>query len=246
LHPGSIPGEASSAAAFRDQWGTPFPMPDFAAQRRNMVDTQLRTYDVTSHRVLDAVERVGREEFVPEALRGIAYSDQPMAVSAGEGAARGLLQTMVLGRLLQALDVKPGDRALDCAGGSGYGAALLAALGANASALEENEPLAELMRQRLAAAGVADVDVAAGDLAAGRPGDGPYDVILVHGAAEAEPKALLGQLADGGRLGIVMGLGRAGRAVVFTRSGDVVGRRNVFDAAAPSLAAFRTPPGFTF
>jgi protein-L-isoaspartate(D-aspartate) O-methyltransferase len=106
--------------------------------------------------------------------------------------------------------------------------------------------LAALTRERLAAAGVADVAVVAGDLATGWPGEGPYDVILVHGAAETEPKVLLEHLADGGRLGIIMGLGRAGRAVVFTRSGAVVGCRNVFDAAAPALAAFRSTPAFSF
>jgi protein-L-isoaspartate(D-aspartate) O-methyltransferase len=246
LHPGSIPGEASSAAARRDHVGMPLPMTDFAAQRRNMVDTQLRTYDVTSHRVLDAIERVRREDFVPEGLRGIAYTDQAVAVAAGEGAARGLLQPMVLARLLQALDVKPGEKALDCAGGSGYGAAVLAALGARVTAIEDTEGMAGLMRQRLAAAGVADVAVASGDLAAGRPGDGPFDVILVHGAVEAEPEALLDQLADGGRLGVIIGSGRSGRAAVFTRSGDVVGRRSVFDAAAPALVAFNASTSFTF
>ncbi len=246
MYPGSIPGEASSAAAVRDRWGTPLLMTDFVALRRNMVDTQLRTYDVTSHRVLDAMEGVPREIFVPDALRGIAYSDRPLAVSAGEGAARGLLQPMVLGRMLQALDVKPGETALDCAGGSGYGAALLAALGARVTALEETEALAGLARERLAAAGVSGVSIVSGDLAAGWPGAGRYDVILVHGAAETEPKALLDQLTDGGRLGIVMGVGRAGRAVVFTRSGAAIGRRTVFDAAAPALPAFGKPAAFTF
>jgi protein-L-isoaspartate(D-aspartate) O-methyltransferase len=178
LHPGSIPGEASIAAGSArrghvSRGGKPLPSPDLAAQRRNMVDTQLRTYDVTSHRLLDAIESVPRDVFVPESLRELAYSDQDIAVSAGEGAARGLLVPMVLARLLQALDVKPGDRALDCAGGSGYGAALLSALGAQVTAVEETEALAGLTRDRLAAAGISGIDVQAAGFGAGLAGSGP-------------------------------------------------------------------------
>jgi protein-L-isoaspartate(D-aspartate) O-methyltransferase len=222
------------------------PSPDFAHLRRNMVDTQLRTYDVTSHRVLDAVERTPRDVFAPDGFRELAYSDRDIAISAGEGVSRSLLRPMVLARLLQALEVQPAERALDCAGGSGYGAALLAGLGASVVAIEDSEPMVALMRVRLSAAGVAGVEAKAGPIAAGAPLDGPFDVILVHGAAEVEPRTLLGQLRDGGRLGIVMGLGRSGRAVVFSRAGEVVGRRTVFDASAPALADFAARPGFAF
>jgi protein-L-isoaspartate(D-aspartate) O-methyltransferase len=256
LHPGSIPGEASiavgrmrlnrAAPGGARRWGKPLPSPDTAAQRRNMVDTQLRTYDVTSHRLLDAMESVPREVFAPDHMKSLAYTDQEIVVSAGEGTVRPLLQPMVLGRLLQALEVKAGETALDCAGGSGYGAALLASLGAAVSALEDSESMAALMRDRLAAAGVINVEVLAGDLATGDPARGSFDVILVHGAAETAPDGLLARLSDGGRLGIVMGTGRAGRAVVFTRSGDVIGRRTVFDAAARPLMAFSGVPAFRF
>ncbi len=220
-------------------------MPDFAAARRNMVDTQLRTYDVTSHRLLDAVEATARESFVPEHLRDLAYTDQPIIVTAG-GASRQLLAPMVLARLLQALDVKPGDKVLDCAGGSGYGAAIAAGLGATVTALEESADMAEHMRQCLAAAGVAGIAVQSGDLEAGAPLAAPFDVIVVHGAAEAEPLGLAAQLADGGRLGIILGHGRAGRAIVMTRNGGVFGRRTVFDAAAPDLRAFALKREFAF
>jgi protein-L-isoaspartate(D-aspartate) O-methyltransferase len=226
--------------------GMPVPSPDFAALRRNMVDTQLRTYDVTSHRLLDAIESVPREAFVPQHLVGLAYTDQEIAVSAGEGTVRHLLQPMVLGRLLQALDVQDGERALDCGGGSGYGAALLAALGAKVSAVEESDAVAALMRQSLAKAGIAGIAVSAGDVAAGSISESPFDVILVHGAVESAPEALLGQLAEGGRLGIVVGHGRAGRAVVFNRSGGVIGRKTVFDAAARPLKATVSSPAFSF
>jgi protein-L-isoaspartate(D-aspartate) O-methyltransferase len=250
LHPGSIPGEASTAADRLHGWryaqGDPLPSPDFAALRRNMVDTQLRTYDVTSHRVLDAIESVPRDLFVPDHLSGLAYTDQDIVVSAGEGAVRHLLQPMVLGRLLQALDVQPGERALDCGGGSGYGAALLAALGARVTAVEADEPMAAHMRRTLATAGIESVVVHAGPVIGGQADGELFDVILVHGSLVEAPDHLLAQLADGGRLGVVLGHGRSGRAVVFTRSGKVVGRRAVFDASARPLVAAGSTPAFTF
>lgn len=219
-------------------------MPDFAAARRNMVDTQLRTYDVTSHRVLDAVERVPRDRFVPEAVKALAYSDQPITLAAKD-TPRQLLQPMVLARLLQALDIKPGERVLDCAGGSGYGAALATELGASVTAVEETAELAQLTRDSLAAAGTTGVTIRTGAIETGAGADGPFEVIILHGAVEEEPEALVALLADGGRLGLVMGAGRAGRAMVITRNGGVTGRRAVFDAAAPLLPAFRRAPAFS-
>jgi protein-L-isoaspartate(D-aspartate) O-methyltransferase len=251
LHPGSIPGEASIAAADHKPWdkhlssGTrDLTMSDFAAARRNMVDTQLRTYDVTSHRLLDAVESVPREIFVPASLQGLAYTDRAVSVDAGGGASRALLQPMVLARLLQAIDIRRGDRFLDVGGGSGYGAALAAALGASVTALEASEDLAALARGCLSGAGFGEMPVVAGALGSGHPAAAPYDVVMIHGACEVEPADLLGQLADGGRLGVVMGRGRAGRATVFTRNGGVIGRRGVFDAAAAPLADFQPTPAF--
>lgn len=222
------------------------PSPDFTALRRNMVDTQLRTYDVTSHRLLDVIERVPREIFVPEDFRELAYTDQEMVVSAGEGAARALLTPMVLARLLQALEIKTGDRALDCAGGSGYGAALMASLGAGVTAIEDSEEMCALMRERLKAAGMPQVDVVSGKIDAGAAASAPFDVILVHGSAETAPAALLDQLADGGRLGVIMGRGRAGRATVYTRNNGIVGSHAVFDAAARPVGEFSRTAGFTF
>jgi protein-L-isoaspartate(D-aspartate) O-methyltransferase len=221
-------------------------MIDFAAARRNMVDTQLRTCDVTSHKVLDAIERVPREMFVPAALRELAYTDQTVTVDAGGGATRTLLPMVVLARMLQAVEVDPGMRVLDCAGGSGYGAALAAALGGAVTALEETEAMANLMRRTLASCAVENVNVVCGDLAAGYAAGGPYDAIVVHGAADCEPAGVLSQLADGGRLAVVMGRGRSGRVVLFTRSGKSVGKRNILDGAAAPLAAFRPVAEFQF
>jgi protein-L-isoaspartate(D-aspartate) O-methyltransferase len=247
LHPGSIPGEASKSLPVprNDRQGVWPLMTDFAAIRRNMVDTQLRTYDVNSKRVLDAVDLVGREHFVPEAMVGLAYVDQTISIASGEGSIRTLLQPMVLARMIQSAEIQSDNKVLSIAGGTGYGAALMAAMGCNVTLLEASEGLAVQALKALAAAQAQNISVVSGDLLAGQPSAAPFDVIIVEGALETEPKALLAQLADGGRLVCVMGRGRAGRVTVFQRSGNAFGGKSVFDAAAAML---ETPAstGFRF
>jgi protein-L-isoaspartate(D-aspartate) O-methyltransferase len=222
-------------------------MLDFAKARRMMVDSQLRTFDVNDLAVLAAFDAVPRERFVPAGREGLAYMDQdlPVADDAG-GERRFMLAPMVLARLIQALQLRPGDKVLDVAGGLGYAAAVLARLGCAVVALEADADVADAMRGRLAAVEVEGVAVAAGPLARGYPEAAPYDAILVNGAVETRPEALLRQLAERGRLACVEGRGRAARAVLTVRAGDVFGARPLFDAAAPALVAFRTEPGFVF
>jgi protein-L-isoaspartate(D-aspartate) O-methyltransferase len=220
-------------------------MSDFAAARRNMVDTQLRTYDVNSKRLLDAVEAVGREHYVPADVAGLAYADQPLMVTAGAGETRSLLQPMVLARMIQSADIQSGEKALCVGGGTGYGAAVMTAMGASVTLLEASEGIAALARRSLLADEVDSVAVVTGDLT--RPAESKkYDVILVEGAIETDPAGLLAALADGGRLVAVMGKGRAGRVVVFQRTGETVGSRNIFDASATSLGDFQPEAGFRF
>ncbi|MGL5117472.1 MAG: protein-L-isoaspartate O-methyltransferase family protein [Beijerinckiaceae bacterium] len=220
-------------------------MSDTTALRRNMIDTQLRTYDVNSPVVLDAVESIERRHFVPEAVREMAYLDRSETLVAG-GTRREMLQPMVLARMIQTLEVRRGDRVLDIAGGSGYGAAVMAAIGASVILIEESEALASLAKVALNGQGEKDVTVRVGDLSAGAPDAAPFDLILVEGAVQALPDALLRQLADGGKLAAVEGAGRAGRVIVVTRSGDNFGRRTAFDAAAQMLSSFTVKAEFRF
>lgn len=220
-------------------------MIDLAAVRRNMVDTQLRTYDVSSKRVLDAVDDVRRECYLPASLSALAYVDQTLTIRGADGASRDLLQPMVLARMIQAADIAPGDRVLDVAGGSGYAAAIMTAMGATVTLLESSESLAVEARRALAADGVGLVSVVSGDLAAGSPAAAPFDVVLIEASLDVEPTGLLAQLRDGGRLVAIMGGGRAGRVTVYQRSGESMGNRAVFDAAAAVLPEFRAAPSFT-
>jgi protein-L-isoaspartate(D-aspartate) O-methyltransferase len=223
-------------------------MLDFAQARRAMVDSQLRTFDVFAIPVLAAMEAVPRERFVPPGRESLAYIDQDIPVSDGIAGAerRFMLKPMVLGRMLQALEVEPGDKALDVACGLGYAAAVLARLGAKVVALESSEAAAQAARERLAALGVDDVTTVAGPLDEGHADGAPYDAILVNGLVEVRPQKLLEQLAEGGRLACIERRGRAGRAVLYVRSGEAFGSRAIFDAAAPTLAAFKAEPGFVF
>jgi protein-L-isoaspartate(D-aspartate) O-methyltransferase len=215
-------------------------MMDFARARRTMVDTQLRTADVTDQRVLDAFLEVPREAFVPADQASLAYLDKDLPIAPG----RFLMQPMVLAKLLQAARPGPEDRALVVASGAGYSAAVLSPLVASVTALEEDDGLAARSREALAAC--PNVTVKAGALVGGDPAGGTYDVILIEGAVEEVPKAILGQLAEGGRLVTVVGFGRPGRATMFVRSkGDAAGRV-IFDIVAPPLQAFARKQEFAF
>ena len=218
----------------------------FAAARRNMVDCQLRTFEVTDRAVLAAMEVVPREAFVPEGFEERAYLDQHLVVGPPDDP-RVLLSPMTLARLVQALDIETGSRVLDVGGGLGCSAAVLARLGAHVVMLEPRGDLSEGLARRLAEAGVQDgVTVVSGPLTDGAPQHAPFDAILINGAVEVRPEVLLPQLAEGGQLACVHMKGSGGQACVYVRAGDAFGSRRLFDVAAPFLAAFRKAPGFVF
>ena len=214
----------------------------FAAQRKMMVAGQLRTFDVMDWPVLTAFSDVPRENFLPESLRVMAYADRE--VDLGNG--RKLLAPMILARMIQAANLQEGAQVLDGAGGSGYSAAIFAALGAKVVALEETPDQQAGAHQALGDTAI----LTTGYLEAGAPSHAPYDLIFINGAVEEVPSALLHQLKEGGQLLCVLRepgqVGRAAKACVFVRIGDTYGHRELFDASAPNLAAFRRVPQFTF
>jgi protein-L-isoaspartate(D-aspartate) O-methyltransferase len=215
-------------------------MDDFAAARRNMVDCQVRTQDVTDLRVIDAFLQVPRERFVPPGKQGLAYVDYEVPL--GEGAkARRLLKPVVLAKLIQAAGPRSTDRVLDIAGGSGYSAAVWAKLAGEVTALEEDAALARTAQKNLGDA----VTVATGALTAGWVAAAPYDIILLNGACEVIPPAVFQQLKEGGRLLCVMGAA-PGKATLYLRDGDNFSSRALFDAAAPLLPGFARAPAFVF
>ncbi|WP_158266711.1 protein-L-isoaspartate O-methyltransferase family protein [Alsobacter soli] len=221
-------------------------MADFALQRRMMVDCQLRTYDVTSAAVLAAMDETPRELFLDPEQRSFAYVDRPLTVQAPGGGRRTMLTPMVFARLVQAAKIDPEDRVLDVACGTGYSSAVLAQLAGSVVALESDQGLAARASELLGGVAADNVTVTVGALKDGHPAGAPYDVIVVNGAFEVEPTALFSQLRDGGRLVGVFGAGRAAKAMVYLKSGDVIGGRAIFDAAAPLLDDFKSAQTFVF
>lgn len=220
-------------------------MIDFAELRRAMVDAQVRANDVTDLRIVSAMMSTPRERFVPAKLSDFAYIDDDLLVKDG-APPRYLMEPMVLAKLLQAADVRPSDLVLDVGAGAGYSAAVLADLAGQVVALEEDIDLLAQGSGVLVDLGVLNVAFVQGPLAAGWPGEAPYDVILLNGAVDSVPEELLTQLKPGGRLVAMVGRGRAGRATVYTNTTGGIGSRVVFDAAVPVLPGFEARPSFVF
>jgi len=215
----------------------------YAEARQNMVDNQLRANKVVDDDLIAVMGRLPREAFVPQHLRGIAYVDEDVALGGG----RFLIEPMVLARLIQAASVGAGEKALVLGCATGYGAAVLAGLGARVTAIDSDAALVRQAQANLA--GTADCTVATGKMEAGHAAGGPYDVILIEGAVEAVPKAVLAQLAEGGRLVTVLAEpGTVGEATLLqaTRPGMPPARVPLFDAATAVLPAFTVERSFVF
>lgn len=217
-------------------------MTDFAAARHNMVENQIRTNKVTDSSLIGALSELPREVFVPERSRSLAYVDEDLAIGAG----RYLMEPMVLARLLQTAEPLAEDVALVVGSGSGYSVAVLARLCTTVVAVEENAELGAQSGQTLTGLDIDNAVVIEGSLTEGYPKHAPYDVILIDGAVETVPGALLDQLAEGGRLVTVLLERGVGRGVLVSRRGGVNSRRVIFDAATPLLPGFERTVGFEF
>jgi protein-L-isoaspartate(D-aspartate) O-methyltransferase len=179
-----------------------------------MVARQLRARDISDERVLEAMERVPRELFVPDDERRRAYADAALPIGHGQT----ISQPYMVARIAEALTVRPGERVLDVGTGSGYQAAVLAELGAEVVTIERIPELAESARASLAAAGYPQVDVRVGDGTLGLPELAPFDAIAVAAAAPAFPQTLYEQLRPRGRLVVPVGGERVQRLEVIVRS----------------------------
>jgi len=176
-------------------------MTDFAAARQLMVDSQLRARGISDPRVLDAMLRVPRHEFVEEPYRADAYADYPLPIGDGQT----ISQPYVVAVMLDSLQLTPNDNVLEVGTGSGYVAALLAELVAQVCSIERHADLAASARHTIAALGYTKVQIFTGDGTLGLPANAPFDAILVSAAAPHVPPALLSQLRDGGRMIIPIG-----------------------------------------
>ncbi|NHC07840.1 protein-L-isoaspartate(D-aspartate) O-methyltransferase [Azonexus fungiphilus] len=211
--------------------------------RFNMIEQQIRPWEVLDPQVLDLLFVVKREDFVPAAYRNLAFAD--MEIPLGEGQV--MLAPRVEARLLQELAVRKSDRILEIGTGSGYMAALLAARGEHVVSLEVRPALADAARANLQRAGVANVSVETADGSRGWPQRAPFDVIVVSGAVAEIPQELLKQLRVGGRLAAVVGSAPVMEAQLVTCVADgVFNTVNLFETVVPTLDGAAAKPGFAF
>jgi protein-L-isoaspartate(D-aspartate) O-methyltransferase len=211
------------------------PIPDFAAARAAMVECQLRPQGVSDPAVIETMGRIPREDYLPADTRALAYADRPVAT--GEG--RFLVPPAVLGQLLTEMMPRRGQHALVIGAGTGYSAAVLAAMGLEVTALESGAAPASTAHRP-------GVVMAHGPLEAGFPSGAPYDQILIDGAVEYIPDAIIDQLADGGRLGTALVDRGIARLVVGRKVGGAFGTLSIGDAGVPALPGFQRPRAFTF
>ncbi len=215
----------------------------FAELRRAMVSSQLRVTKVTDDAVVRSFGRIAREQFVPPARQAFAYADEKVPLGKG----RWLMQPLVLARLLSAASPRLGDRALVVGAGLGYSAAVLADIGLSVVAVESDAEMAAAARHNLAITGYPHVEVVAAEATAGHAAHAPYDLILIDGAAEHVPDALIAQLAETGTLlGVISGQG-AGKGFTGrkTKTGGF-GLHPFMDALVDILPGFEKPKSFTF
>ncbi len=223
---------------------------DTELARFNMIEQQIRPWQVLDPAVLSLLSTVRREDFVPVAHRALSFVDTQVPLITGDAFGPCMLEPKVEARLLQALQVQRHEHVLEVGTGSGFMAALLAHRGLNVTTLECRPDLARLARANLQRNGLVNVhvvDVSAAEGSAGRPQDGPFDAILLSGSVPDVPRALLEQLKKGGRLAAIVGEEPVMHARLFTRTGDASwAQSELFDTVAPRLEGFAEPTRFHF
>jgi protein-L-isoaspartate(D-aspartate) O-methyltransferase len=224
---------------------------DFERARFNMIEQQIRPWDVLDLDVLALLSQVKREDFLPLAHRALAFTDMPIPlVEPSDEAMRNgwcMLEPKVEARLLQDVAPKAHEKVLEVGAGSGYMAALLASRAQRVITLEIHPGLARMARENLQRAGIRNVEVREADGAKGLAAEGPFDAILLSGSVFEIPQALLAQLKVGGRLAAITGSEPVMRATFVTRTGEAsFETTQPWDTLAPRLANFPEPSRFQF
>jgi protein-L-isoaspartate(D-aspartate) O-methyltransferase len=218
---------------------------DLNQARFNMIEQQIRPWEVLDPQVLELLNVVHREDFVPQAHKALAFVD--MEIPLGTAPDQVMLAPRVQARLLQDLAIQKTDKVLEIGTGSGFMAALLAHQAASVLTLEIDADLAAQAQANLQKAGVTNVTVRHADGSQGAAADGPFDAILISGSVAEVPAALLQQLKVGGRLATIVGEEPMMRATVVTRTNDAsFATIEPWDCNAPRLAGFAVPSSFKF
>lgn len=216
---------------------------DIEVARTNMIESQVRTWDVLDQQILDLLSQVKREDFVPPQYRGLAFADMEIPLGHGEV----MLQPKLEARMIQELGVRPTDRVLEVGTGSGYVTALLSRLAHEVFSVDIVAEFCEAAKKRFAVHGFSNITVEVGDAAAGWTRYAPYDAILVTGSMPMLPEEFKAQLAVGGRMLAVIGRPPIMTAQLITQ--PVAGAFNVvglFETSIPPLRHAKEPERFVF
>ncbi|KPU83517.1 protein-L-isoaspartate O-methyltransferase [Marinosulfonomonas sp. PRT-SC04] len=216
-------------------------MNDYSTRRTMMVDTQIRPQDVTKFPVIQAMLEVPRESYVPDSKREAAYISENLAL----GENRVMLEPRTFGKLLDGLDIDQDEVVLDIGCGLGYSTAVIARLAEAVVAVEEDADMAKEAQEILSGNGVDNAAVIEAVIAEGAAKHGPYDVIILQGAVEHVPAAILDQLKEGGRIGCLFAEQALGVARIGYKIDGKVTWRFAFNASAPVLNGFEAPQLFS-
>lgn len=216
-------------------------MTDYAERRTMMVDTQVRPSDVTKFPIIDAMLSVAREAFVPRPLREAAYMGENIDLGSG----RVMLEPRTLAKMLDALDIQGDELVLDLGCGLGYSSAVAARMAEAVVAVEDSAEMVAEAQTILSEQHADNVVLHEGPLAEGAAEHGPYDVIMVQGAVEHLPEAIVTQLKEGGRMACLFAEGALGVMRVGYKIDGEISWRFAFNAGAPVLPGFERHAAFT-
>jgi protein-L-isoaspartate(D-aspartate) O-methyltransferase len=216
---------------------------DFERARFNMIEQQIRTWEVLDQRVLDLLFRVRREDFVPPQYRALAFADMEIPIGHGER----MLQPKVEARMLQELTLAPTDRVLEIGTGSGYMTALLASFSAHVFSVDIYEDFTRAAAERLSRIGISNVTLETGDAARGWNAHAPYDAIVLTGSVPLLPPAFKASLKTGGRLLAVVGEPPVMEAqLIVAVDANAYSTITLFETCIASLKNAEQPERFVF
>lgn len=215
-------------------------MADFTTRRTMMVDTQVRPSDVTKFPIIDAMLSVPREAFVPADQKEAAYVGENLTLASD----RVILEPRSFAKLLDILDIKPTEVVMDLGAGLGYSTAVLAHIADFVVGVEAHADLATDAQATLSEQGVDNAAILEAPLAEGAAKSGPYDVVILQGAAEVVPQAILDQIKDGGRIAAIFAEGALGVARIGYKLDGRINWRDAFNASAPVLSGFEKKAAF--
>ena len=215
---------------------------DFDTARHNMIQNQILPNLVRDERILDIMQDLPREAFLPDSLKMLAYADNNIDLGSGRHA----MEPRVAARLIQLAAIKSEDVILSVGCGSGYSVAILASLATTVFAIEPDKILADKAMKTFDSLGIDNIVIIASDYPLGHAAQAPYDVIFFNGAISEIPNAITPQLAENGRLVAIVRNKKSGKAIIMTRYMGVCSSRRSFDAIVPILPGFEKEREFIF